>query len=365
MKLVPPYNFGISQEDATTEAKALMIDSNDHLLCICSGGEVPLNLLARYNINIVACDTSIEQIYLTKLKLKALLELEQKDASFLIGFKPCDKERRIKLFRSIEEKLSLEERTFWNNNLVSIESGIINTGKFERYIKRFNWVLRLLLGNRNLRKLMLLNSIEEQQTYFDKHMSNFLVRGLFKIAFHPKIYKNRGMDEHGLQHQKDASVSEFFYNRFRDFCTATLAHQNYYFQYTFFNKILDDRGYPAYLTTEGIENIRKHANNISFVNKDFSTTLKSYPNGTFNAIHLSNIGDWLSIKEMDQVYKLIHEYVADSTNIIYRYIHKKHHIPASLQDSFHINDELGKQLLSVDKYPFYRILPISFNRKNK
>jgi len=38
------YNFGITQDDVQTERKALDIKDGDHLICIASAGEVPLNL---------------------------------------------------------------------------------------------------------------------------------------------------------------------------------------------------------------------------------------------------------------------------------------------------------------------------------
>lgn len=361
MKKEPPYNFGISQEDALTESKALSLIEDDRLLCIASAGEIPLNLLALHNIHIVACDTSIEQIFLSKLKVASILYLDQERAAKLIGFYKCDASERWNIYSSIKDKLTKEEQTFWETNKIAIYNGIINEARFEKYILKFSWILRLLLGKRKLIRLMQFKSIEEQQHYFDLKISNIWIKALFKIAFHPKVYKNRGMDEHGLQHQKDSSVASFFYNRFRDFCTSTLTSVNFYFQYTFFNQILNKEALPEYLSEDGMENIRNRKNQLSFDNRDFTSVMKSNKKGYFNKFHLSNIGDWLSTNDMNIVFETLYENGAPKSKFILRYIHLNHKVPNSIAAFINVDKELGDQLVQTDRYPFYNIIPGTFN----
>ncbi|MFZ9028351.1 MAG: DUF3419 family protein [Crocinitomicaceae bacterium] len=356
------YNFGISQEDARTELQALDLKESDSLLCIASGGEIPLNLLALTGCNIVACDTSIEQIHLSKLKLAAILHLEQHKAARLIGFYKAKNEDRLAIYDELRPKLSQEEVDFWDKNIEAIQKGVINVARFEKYILKFSWVLRFLLGKGKLMKLMTLEDVDEQRNFFDKKISNLWVKLLFKVAFHPKIYKNRGMDEHGLQHQKDASISTFFYNRFRDFCTSTLASKNYYFQYTFFNEVLYEKALPEYLCKEGINRIRSNSAKLHFVNSDFTSVLNTEPNGRFNKFHLSNIGDWLSKDEMELVYEAIHMNGASNSSLVVRYIHHNHPIPEHFEKNFNIDLELGKKLITNDRYPFYQVIPATYHR---
>jgi S-adenosylmethionine:diacylglycerol 3-amino-3-carboxypropyl transferase len=363
LKKESPYNFGISQEDALTESKGLDLKTGDSLLCIASGGEIPLNILALYDVKIVACDTSIEQIYLSKLKLASVLHLSRDEAAKLIGLYNSSDEERLDIYKKLSEHLSDEEKTFWNKKEEAIEKGVVNVARFEKYILKFSWVLRLLLGKRKLKKLMLLETPEEQRDYFDKKISNWWIKLLFKIAFHPKIYKNRGMDEHGLQHQKDASVATFFFNRFRDFCTSTLASDNYYFQYTFFNEILNEDALPEYLSEEGIRNIRANQSNLTWIHADFTSVLRSSKQGTYNKLHLSNIGDWLSAEQMNEVFQAIHDYAADDSKMVIRYIHRNHQVPERFADAFQLNVPFGEELVQTDRYPFYHVIPGSFKRQ--
>ena len=72
----PLYNYGISQEDARTERRALDIREGDRLLCVASAGEVPLNLLAMGTVAIEAVDISRTQLFLCRLKMAACRVLE-------------------------------------------------------------------------------------------------------------------------------------------------------------------------------------------------------------------------------------------------------------------------------------------------
>jgi len=358
-----PYNFGISQEDAITEFKALELKTGDSLLCIASSGEIPLNLLALSNIKVIACDMAIEQIYLSKIKLAAILHLKREEAAKLIGFYSSDANERVRFYKQLQPYLTADEIKFWNENIKAIGIGVINAARYEKYILKFSWIFRLFLGKRKLLKLMKFKTIKEQQKYFDRKISSWWIKLFFKIGFHPKIYKNRGMDEHGLQHQKDASIATFFYNRFRDFCTSTIAFKNYYFQYTFFNKVLNESALPEYLSETGVRNIKANIGNLSFVHKGFTSSLLSYKKGTFNKYHLSNIGDWLSEKQMQEVFEAVHLNSSDSSKLVIRYLHRNHPIPEKLKENFKANLELREELEKVDRYPFYNILPLQYKRK--
>jgi S-adenosylmethionine:diacylglycerol 3-amino-3-carboxypropyl transferase len=53
------FDFGISQEDASTEQFVLGVNPADRILSVASGGEVPLSLLSlNDNITICAVDLS-------------------------------------------------------------------------------------------------------------------------------------------------------------------------------------------------------------------------------------------------------------------------------------------------------------------
>lgn len=356
------YNYGISQEDALTESKALDLKPHDNLLCIASAGEIPLNILALHDIEITAVDTELPQIHLSKLKLQATLNLESDQAAGFLGFMKMNKFERKNIFQSLRPKLSKDEHAFWEQHIRHIENGVINTGRFEQYISRFRPIVRSIIGRRKLSKLLTFKNIEKQREFFNKEINSFFLRLLFKIIFHPRIYKNRGIQEKGLINERDSNMSTFFFSRLRDFCTSTLSRQNYYYQYTFWGHVIHREALPEYLQPSGQINIRNRQDQLRFEHCTFSQSLQHHKPFYFNKFHLSNIGDWMDSNDFKALLFLINKKAADTSSIVYRYIHLYHPIPENLTNVFQENLVKGNNLMKNDRYPFYRIVPMLYSR---
>lgn len=357
----PIYNFGISQEDALTEYKALDIKKDDRLLCIASAGEVPLNLLALEDIFIEAVDISPNQLFLSKLKLHSICALESLEAAALLGFIDTDPENRKKIFRKVLPLMEEEERRFWLQNIFAIEKGPIRVARFERFIAKLNSIGLLILGKKKLQRLFEFETIEDQQEFFDRYLSTFLLKAIFKIAFHPRIYKKRGMASHGLKHCRERNIADFFYGRFKHFCSSTIARKNYYLQYTFFNKVLFPDALPEYLSENAMARIKRNHQKVIWRLSSYTDALEQSRKGTFNKFHLSNIGDWMSREEYADLLDLIKKKAELPAKIFARYIHLNHEIPKELKNCFIINHKLGEELVRGDRYPFYSMVPIDID----
>jgi S-adenosylmethionine-diacylglycerol 3-amino-3-carboxypropyl transferase len=352
------FDFGISQEDAITLYKALDIKKNDRLLCIASAGEVPLNLLAIQDLWIEAVDISLSQLNLAKIKLYAVCSLEPMEAAAFLGFVDAEPEERKKLFRRVSELMDSSEKLFWIENMSVIEKGPIHEARFEKYIARFNWITFLIFGKNKLLRLFELETINAQQEFFDRHLSRSVLKIIFKIVFHPKMYKKRGMAPQGLTHSGESNISAFFYSRFRDFCSATAARKNYFLQFCFFNKVLFPEALPEYLSERGIQRIRKNQEKLKFRHLSYTELLNQSRKGEFNKFHLSNIGDWMNRDEFTQILRLIKDKAASSSRIMLCYIHCNHSIPEELKNFLIPDYQLGERLVKTDRYPFYNLVPI-------
>jgi S-adenosylmethionine:diacylglycerol 3-amino-3-carboxypropyl transferase len=357
----PIFEYGISQEDSLVDAKALDLRDGDRLLCISSAGEMPLNLLAMFDIRISAVDILESQNCLTRLKLAAVRSLDPEDAAFLTGFRKAPADLRRRLFNQAGKFLPDEDLLFWKNNSEAIDLGPINVARFERYIARFNGLGLMLLKKKHLLKLFEMNSAEEQETYFDRHLSTGLLRGIFRLVFHPRIYKNRGISPQGLTHSGERNMAEFFYGKLKDFCCSTLARENYFLQYSFFDQVLFPEAYPEYLKEAGMKRIRLNHTNLDIRLQSFNEILMQHPDNYFNKLHLSNIGDWMSKDEFAGLLRLISTKSASGTKLLFRYIHYNHPIPDDLSGTMVPDYELGNKLSKIDRYPFYGLVPVNFS----
>ncbi len=352
------YDFGISQEDALVEHRALKIHDKDSLLCISSAGEVPLNMLALNDINIKAVDISMNQNFLTSLKMNTIRSLEPVEAAKFLGFFETSREHRKQLYVRVSEFFTEEEKLFWVQNIAVIENGPVHAARFEKYIAKFNKTALRVIRKKNMDKLFALSSTEEQKEFFDRKIGSFLLKMIFRITFHPWIYSNRGISNKGLQYSGYRNISDFFFSKFRDFCCSTIARENYYLQFTFYNRILFPEALPEYLTEEGMDRIRRNHENLDISAMSYKEVLRQCKKGEFNKFHLSNIGDWMDKEEYAGLLRLIIEKSSGPGMINARYIYYKHPIPDDLKDSLVEDHELANKLTEQDRYPFYKLRPL-------
>jgi len=355
------YNYGVSQEDALSEIGALNLISGDSLLCIASAGEIPLNIAALQDVKIVASDISAGQIRLCKLKQITAQNFDSLTAASFLGYINMDPEKREEFFREeLSPYLSDDDSKFWIMNMSAIRGGAINKGRFEQYMMKIAGLGRFIVGEKNLYSLFECNSLEEQKEIFNSKKNGLVVNGLFRIAFHPRIYKNRGIDPVGLTHSGVRNIGEFFFNRFRNFCCNTLSRENYLLQYTFFNRVLFQEALPEFLQPKYHDDFIKNINNIEYRESSIEKILTEGESGMFNKIHLSNIGDWLSEETMAGIFRLISDKTFPEARAVMRYIHLNHKIPLSVPE-LESDYLLGEQLVLKDRYPFYSIVPIIRN----
>jgi len=352
----PPYNYGISQEDARTEERALDLRDGDRLICIASAGEIPLNLLARRDLEIEAVDISPGQLALCRLKLAACRALEPLEAAGLLGFMDAPAAKRRLLFAKAAEFLEPGDRQFWDGNRQAIDAGPVRAARFERYLGRFSPAARAILGTKKLIGLFDRDTASDREEYFDRHLSTGALKAVFKAVFHPALYRKRGIAEEGLRHGVRGGPGDFFYSRFRDFCTANPVRENYYFQFSFFGRVLFPEALPGYLGEEGLRRIRKGHARIAWRLASFQDALAASAPGAFNKFHLSNIGDWMSRTEYAEVLALICDKAAAPSRAAARYIHLDHPVPEGLRCRVTKNEKRGEELMRRDRFPFYRLV---------
>lgn len=362
--MTPIFQYGISQEDGLTECQAVKLEDGDRLLCISSAGEIPLNLLTFKNIQITAVDSELNQILLSKLKLTAATRLESEKAGSFLGFMPMEPEERIKIFSALQENLSTEEIHFWNQNRHAIARGVVNAGRFEQYIARFRFLAQLIIGRKNLLGLLECQTIDQQEDFFDINLDSRRIKALLKLIFHPRIYQKRGIDQQGLINEGEVNMSSFFYQRLRNFCTANPCRLNLYYQFTFFGKVLYPEALPEYLQPPGQKFLSERIHQIEFLNLTINEALEQSPQNFYNKFHLSNIGDWMRASEFDKTLALIHAKANPQSRILYRYIHIHHPIPENLDTYFKNDPELIDRLTYNDRFPFYSLVPIRYERQS-
>lgn len=355
------FDFGISQEDSLSEQLVLDIRPADRILSVAGGGEVPLSLLSmNENIRICAVDVSEEQIKLCRFKLLTAIYVDFPLNGHFLGYAKLDEKTRNEIYKkTIRPHLSESDKSFWDKNMVIIEKGVINAGRFEQYINKLRFAITPFIGKKNLMQLIHSRTLEEQQSVFThKIATRKSLQFLFKFAFHPTVYKNRGLQEQALIHA-DKSTGERFYSKFEGFCTSGLASENYLLQY-YLTGSCTNESLPPYLQPANKNRLLNNLGRLEFKTISIQNALNEKEKGYYSKIHLSNLGDWLSKPDFYQLLELMKSKCNPETRICYRYLQKNHFYENPMTE-FSIDKALSEQTELRDRFPFYGILAITMS----
>lgn len=350
----PLFDFGLSQEDPLTEQTLLDIQPHDKVLSVASGGEVPLTLLClNENIHITAVDLMPSQILLCRLKLLTALYVDFPLSGRFLGYAPMKRSERRELFtHMIKPHLAEEEGVYWQQNLPYIERGIVGLGRFERYIGKMRLIARLFIGDRNLKSLIACKTAIEQQSVFSNQIATRKsLRWLFRMAFHPRLYKNRGLQEQALIHAR-TDTGQRFYRRFELFCTGTPSSTNYFLHYFLTGKCHTPESYPEYLQPRYKDRLLANYRNLEFKHFSFQDALREKNIGYFNKIHFSNLGDWMDSAEFNETIQLLTTRCLPGTKIVYRYLQKDHLFNNDFR-GITVDRSVADAARNHDRFPFY------------
>ena len=348
-----PYDFGISQDDFLVEEKALPINSGN-LLCVASGGEVPLSLIAKHNISIDAVDVSLNQIRLCRLKAGAVQSLEPHESASFLGFAKKNEVLRATYFEKVAKILPKDDLEFWNKNTSLITKGVIGNSRFEKYLLFFCRLFGRYIGKRKILELVNMESVESQKVYFDKHISKSLIKWIFRVVFSSTLYGNRGLDTQGLIHQK-GSLGTQFYLKFRDFFTSTPAKNNFYLQFYLLGQVVFEQALPPYLQQGFHENLLKNIKGLTFENRTIQDKVKHLESLRYTNYAFSNISDWMGKEEMDSLLTTIVNRTEVPIHICARYIHRNPFTNGNQHLFSKVDFDFSKKALRVDRFPFYTI----------
>jgi S-adenosylmethionine-diacylglycerol 3-amino-3-carboxypropyl transferase len=355
-RLKPPYNFGMSQEDERTEASALHLPGG-RVLSIASAGDMALSLAALGADLVVATDIEAGQVWLGELKLAAVRVLDREDAIRFLGFLPACRADRERWLTALLPCLPAPAREFWKLRPWVAGCGPIWAGRYERYLRRLRSLVTPLAGRAFVR-LVGSATLDEQARVFAASFDRPLVRAMFRVAFTPRLYSVLGMDPRGLQHRGNLpSPGVRFFERFRAMCLDSPSRLNPLLQLHLLGRVRGVNVVPEYLTERGFRALRESGGTVSFVHASvFDHLLSSHP-GTYDRFHLSNVPDWLPANAFGQLVELIVERAATPARVVWRSLHADPSLPAALLPRIRVDDSLGAELQSRDRFPLYRISP--------
>lgn len=351
------FGFGLSQEDERTEARALDLPGGS-VLSITSAGDMALSLRALGAARVTGVDTSPAQNHLARLKLASILVLDPWEAAAFLGYLPATAAQRSNWFAAVAPALPESSATWWRDQRHAVQGGVVWSGRFEGFIRRVLVTLHPVLEPR-FAELVAAPDLAAQAEVFSRRLDTAAVRTLFRVAFNPRLYAQRGMDPRSLQfHDPTVSLGDQFFATFRDMCTRSPARENPYLQLFTMGRVVDPgAALPAWLTEPGATFLRSDPGAVRFLDCDVTAHVRSQPAGTYDRFHLSNVTDWMPVEQFDDLLGALADRSGRPGRIVWRAIHVDRTVPEELAGRIIPDRAWGTELRAADRFPVYAVVP--------
>jgi|TARA_B100001971_G_C18209926_1_gene550013 S-adenosylmethionine-diacylglycerol 3-amino-3-carboxypropyl transferase len=343
--------YSLCWEDPTILLRALKIVKNGIVLSIASGGENVFSILLKNPAKIVAIDNNSYQIYLVKLKIAAIKALGFQEFIQFLGFNSSAS--RIQSFEKCKNYLSKEELNYWENNTKIINNGIAHCGKFEAYLNKFRkYVLPLVLSKKQIKKYLSLQSIKNQEIFFDNRWNNWKWKFLFNIFFSRTLMQLLGRRRAYFKYNIKKSVAKHFFNRSKYGLTKIPVYENYFIYYILAGSIPVPFKHHPYLDEKSFYKLKKLVGKIELVHSNVLSYLKKSKNDTFTKYNLSDIFELTSQIEYESIIKEVvrtskkRGIVCYWNNLVPRYSHPT-------VKGIVTNNKLSDDLFKKDRVFFY------------
>ena len=333
-------------EDPWVLMKALKPKPGSRILSIASAGDNSLSLLSTAPSLLVAADLNASQLFLTELKLKAIVHLERNETLALLGFHPS--KFRWESYQKISAFLSDSARSFFDEKRVEIENGVIYSGKFEKYFLGFSrWILPLIHPQSTVDRLIQPKTEQEQRTFYTQSWNTWRWKALFNLFFSRKIMGWAGRDPSYMQYV-EGNVAERTYLKSEAELMSVRAQQNLFLRFNVKGSFTDLL--PHYLQEEVYQKIRENAHALEYFHGPIEEAAEAF--GSFDAMNLSDLFEYLDEKHFYSMGKRL----VDQLNTKGRMAYWNLMVSRVLSDPFHaflVHLEKDSQALKKEDIGFY------------
>ncbi|MDX1653236.1 MAG: DUF3419 family protein [Brumimicrobium sp.] len=274
-------------EDPDVLLSSLKIAPGDRVLSVGSAGDNSFALLSGDPEIVDAVDLNPLQIHLINLKREAIRQLEREEYLRFSGFE--ESSERMKVYNSLRTELPAESRLFWDNSSKIIESGLIHSGKFEKYFRFFaRRVVPLIHSSMTVDKLLKSKEESEQLLFYKNIWENKRWKWLFKLFFSEWVLGRFGRHP-SLFDEVEISVADFIYEQTAQHLSSVGCQKNYFLHYILKGSFGDEL--PYYVKKESYGRIKQ---NIDKLNTGVGS-VEEYAKkmNHYNKFNLSNIFEYM------------------------------------------------------------------------
>lgn len=343
-------NYSQCWEDANLLKEALTITNEDTVLSLTSGGDNTLALLLKNPNKIFSIDINPVQNYLAELKLKSPKVLDYEQYLELLGV--FDSDKRSVYFNGVSELLSEDARSWFRTNSDVIGSGVIHSGKFERYLNGFRkYLLPLVHSKQTVSQFVNQDNVRDQIAFYKNIWNTWRWRFFFGIATNSSLLRRYARQSGSNATSQTENTS--YLKRLERLVYRNHLKTNYYLCYALLGEY--GESLPDYLLEKNYGKLQNSSSDAcEFRHEDLLSFLKSAPDDSLTKYNLSDAFEFLKDEEAVKVWKEIIRTAKNGAAVTYWCNQVEYTPPQELKQNLVCNADLKDQLKEQDRLYFYR-----------
>ena len=333
--------FAQVREDPRLELAAFDGWWDGPIAIVSSAGCTALSLLARGAAEVIGVDVNRTQHHLVEFKAAAIAGTGPEEASALLGGAPMRPDARLRGYRMIRPLLGPAARRYWDDRPVVIARGVLQAGATERLMRLIASALRLVHPRRRVEALLDLTSLDQQREFYGREWDNQRWRLLFRVLCNRMVLR-RTYDPRFFANVENPSYA----NHFRRVAAHTLTELPVADNY-FLHHLLTGR-YPAgsrppYLTDH------VPTERLTLVDGAFTDYLRGRPDRTLAGFALSNICEWLTAEQVDELFAEIVRTARPGARLVFRNFVGWTEVPPRWREVVREDRTRGEALMRLDR----------------
>ncbi len=334
--------YSTSDEDNTSELRALNLSPDDHIVSVTGSGCRTLSLLTQNPRSVVSVDYSPGQNYLLELKLAAIRALAYDE---LLQFFGVDRSTtRWQTFESLQEKMSPAAAAYFRRHRPAIERGVLFSGRHERFYVTVVAPMMQLLFGRQLKKIFDSTSVAEQARIYREELNGRLWRFLIRNGFSERTLRLILNDDKYHIEVHVPSIGDYMLERLDHTFSHHLARDNHWISFMLNAKYPSRRSLPHFLLEENYEAIRRATTTVTTVTGNLIEYLKTLPDRSVDKFSLSDVTSCINRDEFNKLLDEVYRTGRPGATICYRNFLAKYSVVSGRDATMRREDEVSSAL---------------------
>ncbi len=342
--LASRLNYARCWEDDGILREALVPCAGKRILSIASAGDNSI-ALALDGAEVDAIDLSEPQLALTALKLAAAV-LDYDDYLALFGLR--DRPDPVRLWRTLRGDVEPRWRDYWDANTDLLAQGVLDSGRFEKYLAMFHMrILPLVHRRSTTRRWFDLADAQERRAYWSR-WDNVRWQALFRLFFSKQVMSARGRSPEQFAHVS-GGIGQALMDRTRRVLTELDPRINPYAQLILTGEIVHGEALPPYLTEQGHAGLHDARERIRLVHAPLGEHLAAVGPDSFDGFNLSDLFEYLDLATVESLFDGILSCSRPGARLAFWNLFVPRHRPARLADRVTRCSALALDLYARDR----------------